>query len=178
MIKISKYREVEIKCPNCNEKQNITVWDSLNTRLDPEAKKLLLEGKINILHCQKCAKDFLLPVPLLYHDEEKELAVYYYPPQCIDDEDFISKFQVESGWGVIHRAYEEYWKLSHDKWGDKVNYFRIPHIVFDLNDLLWYIKFRDKVFEKGKADSELARRINEWVEEIKTQKIEASDKDN
>jgi hypothetical protein len=167
---MSKYREVEIECPNCKEGQRLTVWDTLNTKLDPEAKELLFEKKINIFRCLNCAEEFLIQVSLLYHDQEKGFAVIYYPPQWIDQDNFIAEFEVEENDHLIQRGAKDYWSAFPDVLREASNYLRVPHIVFDYDDFLWYIRFRDRIFEKAKEKEEKQR--EEDIDEIKQQVCE------
>lgn len=50
---MSLEKEVEIKCPKCGEMQKITLWETLNTNVDPEARKALFKGEINFFTCQQ-----------------------------------------------------------------------------------------------------------------------------
>lgn len=57
----------------------ITVWNSITVKDSPDLKEDLLKGKINIFLCPSCSHKALMPVPLLYHDEEKKLMISFSP---------------------------------------------------------------------------------------------------
>lgn len=72
-----------IKCPACGVMHEITVWNSITISDSPDLKEDLLKGKINIFNCPSCSHRALMPVPLLYHDEEKRLMISFSP--CEDE---------------------------------------------------------------------------------------------
>ena len=39
---------IEFQCPSCNSSQTIEIWRSINTQENPELKKELFEGRINV----------------------------------------------------------------------------------------------------------------------------------
>ena len=69
----------KIKCPSCNNLQEMTVWDSITVKDSKDLKADLLAGKINIFTCSSCSHFGLVPTPLLYHDEEKKLMISFTP---------------------------------------------------------------------------------------------------
>lgn len=73
----------KIKCPQCGQYQEITVWHSITVSDSADLKADLLAGKINIFRCPDCQVPALLPTPLLYHDEAKKLMISFTP--CEND---------------------------------------------------------------------------------------------
>lgn len=69
----------EIKCPSCGNLQDMTLWQSVTANDSPDLKEDLLKGKVNIFRCSSCNAVALVPVPLLYHDEEKKLMISFSP---------------------------------------------------------------------------------------------------
>jgi hypothetical protein len=47
---------------------------------NPQHKELILTGGLNIAHCQVCGFQGQLPVPMVYHDAEKEILYTFTPP--------------------------------------------------------------------------------------------------
>lgn len=47
----------ELQCPKCGNTQQTAIWDSINVKLNPELKKALLDGRINMFHCDKCQEE-------------------------------------------------------------------------------------------------------------------------
>ncbi|MCC8169407.1 MAG: CpXC domain-containing protein [Oscillospiraceae bacterium] len=74
-----------VRCPQCGQMSDITVWDSITVKDSPDLKADLLAGKANIFHCPSCSYTALMPNPLLYHDEEKRLMISFSP--CGDGAD-------------------------------------------------------------------------------------------
>lgn len=72
-------RNSEIECPRCGSNKEVVVWSSINVQLNLEAKEELLEGKVNLFHCDICCCEQVIPVDLLYHDMEKEFCVQFFP---------------------------------------------------------------------------------------------------
>ena len=136
---------VQVECPECHNVQEVTVWDSLNSKLDPQAKEELIKGNINFFCCQKCGAEALIPVKLLYHDMERRFCVQYFPPERLDDESFFENFtkdgQLSSPYGDMPRLAAMIEKVS--------PYFESLHVVFSMEELIRYIVFRDKLWERG-----------------------------
>lgn len=68
-----------IRCPECGQMADVTVWNSITVKDSPDLKKDLLMGKVNIFHCSSCSHTALMPNPMLYHDEEKKLMISFSP---------------------------------------------------------------------------------------------------
>ncbi len=90
-----------IKCPKCNQLNEVTVWHSITVSDSADLKSDLLKGKVNIFHCPSCSHTALMPSPMLYHDEEKSLMISFSP--CDDEKlkgqlfEDIKKTSSESG---------------------------------------------------------------------------------
>ena len=131
----------KLNCPKCGHLQDTVVWTSLNVSLDPNLREKLFNGEINVFVCQKCGNRALINIVLLYHDMHRQYCVQYYLVQAIEDPEFFKNFTKDA-------------KLSIDRlskvMGKVGNYFMEPHIVFDLNEMIQYIKFRDKLHDLHK----------------------------
>jgi hypothetical protein len=53
----------------------------IDTAQNPEAKSLLLSGRINVAVCPQCGQAGMLSTPIIYHDPEKELLFTHVPPE-------------------------------------------------------------------------------------------------
>ncbi len=71
-----------VKCPECGQMSEVTVWNSITVNDSKDLKHDLLRGKINMFHCPSCSHTALMPTPMLYHDEEKRLMISFSP--CSD----------------------------------------------------------------------------------------------
>ena len=128
---------VKIECPRCGLKSNTRIWDSLNTAVNPEDKQILFDGRVNLFKCKAC--DLTSPVEheLLFHEQEQGYIVYLFPLVRIQDPEFIKRF-VPKGRYKSNFGFE----IS-----DEANYFNEPHFVFNMQELIDYVKFRDKLFK-------------------------------
>ena len=81
----------QIKCPSCYNLQDITLWQSITASDSPDLKDDLMKGKINIFHCSSCGQTALVPVPMLYRDDDKKLMISFSP--CDDEAMRIKLFE-------------------------------------------------------------------------------------
>jgi hypothetical protein len=75
------YQTAPITCPNCNTPFSTPVLTIVDVGQNPEAKGLLLSGRINIAVCPQCGNAGMLTTPLVYHDPEKELLFTFAPSE-------------------------------------------------------------------------------------------------
>ncbi len=68
-----------VKCPNCGQMSDITVWSSITVKDSPDLKTDLLSGKVNMFVCPSCETRALMPHPMLYHDEDMKLMISFSP---------------------------------------------------------------------------------------------------
>ncbi len=68
-----------VKCPQCSQMSDITVWSSITVKDSPDLKSDLLAGKVNMFRCPSCEHIALMPNPMLYHDEERKLMISFAP---------------------------------------------------------------------------------------------------
>lgn len=134
---MSIYRNTKVTCPRCNSINDVLIWETINSQLNPEAKEKLLSHDINKLKCIKCGFEAMLRVPLLYHDMVEKYMVQFFPFDMIEKENILSNFD-EQGY------------LSLPKMPDEMvaDYFSRIHIAFSLDELIRYILFRDKLATK------------------------------
>jgi len=133
---MSEKVQQNLECPRCGNKQAATLWKSLDVALDPELKEQLFAAKINLFECEKCEEKAHMNTPLLYHDQTQRFCVQFYPPELVDDPAFLRQFNPDASLtmeGVPDEIKEE------------APYMTTPHIVFDMNDMLRYLVFRDQI---------------------------------
>jgi len=129
----------EIECPECGKSQKVDVWRSINVDLDASLRDRLIAGEINQFRCSSCGYEAFLDVSFLYHDMTREFCVYYLSPSSFDDpENEFQEFDVAGRTDVGELA---------EKMG--ASYLTTPHIVFDLNEMILYILFREFLHSRG-----------------------------
>lgn len=136
----------KIQCPECGHSQEMLVWQSLNVSLDPEAQKDLLEGKINVLDCSKCHHKTFINTPFVYHDMHLEFYIDYVPFEQIGSNDFFLKYTFHPD-GFPSMEEQEDMGIPSDC------YLRTPHIVFDMQELVRYVIFRELLAESLSENS-------------------------
>jgi hypothetical protein len=128
-------RIVEVSCPSCGSTGEATVCNSINAQLNPELKKQLLEGKVNLFHCEKCGGEYLMAVDLLYHDTEKGYCVQHFHFKNLQDKRFFRMFSDTGRLTLFPKSKEE--SLPKD--------FQNVHFVFSMDELVRCIIFRDRL---------------------------------
>lgn len=73
--------QTQIACPNCRQMIRANVEQLFDVTQDPQAKQRLLGGISNMARCPHCGYQGRLATPILYHDNEKELLLTYFPPE-------------------------------------------------------------------------------------------------
>jgi hypothetical protein len=68
-------------CPRCHQPITADLNQLFDATADPAAKEDLLSGQFNLAVCNTCGYQGTIPTPLVYHDNEKELLLTYFPPE-------------------------------------------------------------------------------------------------
>ncbi len=140
----------DLECPNCGLAQTAIVWDSLNADVNPEAREALFEGKINVFVYETCGHQARLDAPLLYHDTVRRFVVQYYPFEMIMDGEFLERFDAD---GTV-RSFASAVRVGLPPAAEAaMAYMAHPHVVFDMNELIRYIHFREEVYDARQGDN-------------------------
>jgi hypothetical protein len=73
--------QTQISCPQCRQPIRANVEQLFDVTADPDAKQRLLGGVANMIRCPHCGYQGRLATPIIYHDNEKELLLTYFPPE-------------------------------------------------------------------------------------------------
>ncbi|MFZ5818271.1 MAG: CpXC domain-containing protein [Chloroflexota bacterium] len=73
--------QTQISCPQCRQPIPANVEQLFDVTHDPGAKQRLLGGASNVAHCPVCGYHGRLATPIIYHDNDKELLLTYFPPE-------------------------------------------------------------------------------------------------
>ena len=71
---------IQTSCPNCGQALAAEIFQVIDVNKEIRLRKELLAGGLNFAQCQVCGFQGQLPVPLVYHDKEKELLLTFTPP--------------------------------------------------------------------------------------------------
>ncbi|MCZ2122551.1 MAG: hypothetical protein LC108_09830 [Anaerolineales bacterium] len=73
--------QTTISCPRCRQMIQANVEQLIDVTHDPAAKQRFLSGQVNHAHCPHCGYEGRLATPIVYHDNEKELLLTFFPPE-------------------------------------------------------------------------------------------------
>lgn len=73
--------QTQIACPRCRQMITANVEQLFDVTQDPQAKQRLLGGISNMARCPHCGYQGRLATPVVYHDNEKELLLTFFPPE-------------------------------------------------------------------------------------------------
>ena len=71
---------IQTSCPNCSQPMVAEIFQVIDANKEFQLKEILLAGGLNFAQCQLCGFQGQLPVPLVYHDKEKDLLLTFSPP--------------------------------------------------------------------------------------------------
>ena len=70
-----------IACPQCRQPILANIEQLFDVTANPQAKQILLSGAANVARCQTCGYEGPLATPIIYHDNEKDLLLTFFPPE-------------------------------------------------------------------------------------------------
>jgi len=73
--------QTQIACPRCRQMIAANIEQLFDVTQDPQAKQRLLSGASNMARCPHCGYQGRLATPVVYHDNEKELLLTFFPPE-------------------------------------------------------------------------------------------------
>lgn len=73
----------QIPCPQCSQPVVANIEQLFDITSDPDAKQRLLGGVSNAARCQNCGFGGQIPTPVIYHDNDKELLLTFFPPELM-----------------------------------------------------------------------------------------------
>jgi hypothetical protein len=73
--------QTQISCPRCRQPIAANVEQLFDVTHDPASKQRLLSGQSNYARCPHCGYEGRLATPVIYHDNEKDLLLTFFPPE-------------------------------------------------------------------------------------------------
>ncbi|MGZ9165099.1 MAG: CpXC domain-containing protein [Anaerolineales bacterium] len=73
--------QTQIACPRCRQMITANIEQLFDVTQEPQAKQRLLGGISNIARCPYCGYQGRLATPIVYHDNDKELLLTFFPPE-------------------------------------------------------------------------------------------------
>jgi hypothetical protein len=72
---------ITLSCPACSAPATAEVWRVVDAGQEPDLKRRLLRGQLNVFTCPTCSNLTAVATPLAYHDPAKELFLILLPTQ-------------------------------------------------------------------------------------------------
>jgi hypothetical protein len=73
--------QTQISCPRCRQMIPANIEQLVDVTYEPASKQRLLSGQSNHARCPHCGYEGRLATPVVYHDNEKELLLTFFPPE-------------------------------------------------------------------------------------------------
>jgi len=73
--------KTQMRCPRCQQPVVVQVEQLIDVTSDPEAKQRLLGGVSNTIRCSSCGYAGNVTTPIIYHDNDKELLLSFFPAE-------------------------------------------------------------------------------------------------
>ena len=73
--------KTQISCPRCRQPIAADIEQLFDVTQDAQAKQRLLSGGSNMARCPHCGYEGRLATPVIYHDNDKELLLTFFPPE-------------------------------------------------------------------------------------------------
>ena len=89
---MSALKTFPIRCPECGAEQMTELYDSINVAQNPELKTALFENTLNRIQCSRCDASFRIDKPLLYHDPDRNIMIYWMPDSISPRDEIIDHF--------------------------------------------------------------------------------------
>jgi hypothetical protein len=72
---------ITLSCPACANPITADVWQVVDVAQQPDLKRTLLRGELNVVTCPHCSNHTAVATPLAYHDPDRELLLILVPSQ-------------------------------------------------------------------------------------------------
>ena len=73
---MSRQRNIQIACPRCKRRINVTVWDIVDTNMAPDLPNVVISGDLFRHKCPECDTQISLEMPLLYNDVNNRARIW------------------------------------------------------------------------------------------------------
>src|SRR5512133_3493536 len=73
--------QTKISCLSCRQQIAANVEQLFDVSYEHASKQRLLSGQSNYARCPHCGYEGRLATPVIYHDNEKELLLTFFPPE-------------------------------------------------------------------------------------------------
>jgi len=136
--------KIQTNCPNCQQPIVAEIIQAIDGGRNPQLKELIISGGLNFAQCQVCGFQGQVPVPIVYHDAEKELLFTFSPPD--------SGKTMEEKEGALAPLLKEIIDNLEPK--ERKGYLFQPKAMLTMNSLIKSILFEDGITEEMIEDQQ------------------------
>lgn len=100
-----------IKCEKCGKEFEITIWDSVNSKINPELRKKIIKRDFYEHTCPYCGEHNYMAYPTLYHDMDKKFMISCGPLSFVMDmykNQSSASNRIEEKFPEIDNLFKEY----------------------------------------------------------------------
>ncbi|GAB4426661.1 MAG: CpXC domain-containing protein [Anaerolineales bacterium] len=73
--------QTQIACPQCRQPIQANIEQLIDVTHNPGIKQQFLGGAVNVANCPMCGFQGRVATPIVYHDNDKELLLTFFPPE-------------------------------------------------------------------------------------------------
>ena len=74
------------KCSSCGNIHEITFFNGINVREEPDLKDKVKDGSLFLWECPRCGKTNLVSGQVIYHDPDEKLMFWLLPPGSVPED--------------------------------------------------------------------------------------------
>ena len=130
--------KIQTNCPQCQQPIVAEIYQVIDVNRNPQLKEVLIAGGLNFAQCQVCGFKGQLPIPLVYHDGEKELLLTFSPPN-------MNKSMVEKESALAPLLKDIIDNLAPEK---RKGYLFQPQTMLTMNNLVKNVLMGDGITEE------------------------------
>lgn len=131
----------------------MTLWQTLNAQIDPQAVEELLNGQLNVFQCEKCDMKAGIEIPFAFHDMQLQMYVQFLPWEIVaEGADWLDNFDERGEYNLppSQNSNEAMSFLQQQL----PEYMCRQHVVFSMQELIQYVLFRQVLAERHGVQAE------------------------
>lgn len=122
---------MDVTCA-CGHVFKAKLHQSANVTINPDLRRIILTGEMNVVTCPSCGARFHVEMPFLYHDMAKGEMVWVYPQARAGDSAAVDE-EVRKRWAELKRSMPA---EVRDRLAD---HYRAVKVVFGMDALIEHI---------------------------------------
>ncbi|MGD9141753.1 MAG: CpXC domain-containing protein [bacterium] len=128
---MSSLSEMDVTCA-CGHVFKAMLHQSANVTLNPDLRKTILTGEMNVVTCPSCGAHFHVEMPFLYHDMVRGEMVWVYPVARVADRAAVDE-EVRKRWAELKRS------MPPEVRERLAEHYQAVKVVFGMDELVEHI---------------------------------------